>query len=138
VEEAQKEAFANVKYEIDISSFPAKDPNYEENLLALRKGRSWLKNRFVTSNPYGYVVSEEDEKGKQKITFFYNQKGELMIVRLFSNPDFPRTEYLYCAQKQCAGNKKMHEKGELIRVTFHPSITELFYFNPDGSFDRKG
>ena len=138
VESARKEAFRNIQHKIDITAFSSQDPKYTENLQAIKQGRKRVENRFITGNTEGYIVSELDEEGNQKMSFFYDRSGHLLIVRLISKSDFPRTEYLYCAEKQCLpGNGKTYEKGDLMRVTFHAQPAELFYFTPNGKFEYK-
>jgi len=132
---ARKEAFKNIQQKLDISQYLDYDPYHQENLKAMKEGRNRVGNRYMTVHDFGYMVSEIDENGEQKITMSYDSEGNLKIVRLISAAGFPRTEYVYCASKQCKNYGKTYNKGDLMRVTFHPEIKELFFFKPDGTFD---
>jgi len=134
-ETARKEAFRDVNYNIDITQYPASDPDFQENQNALKTGRGRVGNRFVSSNPeppVGYVVSTLDKKGHPIITMFYRKDGSLLSVRLFSRPEYPRVAYIYSVEAAYQEMGKEFKPGELLSVSFHISGREAFYFNPDG------
>jgi len=135
-ETARQEAFKNIQRYIDVSKYPAFDPNVMENQKAIREGRQRVANRFVTPNPEppaGYVVSELNAKGYPRITMFYGTDGHLMSIREFSRSELPRTAYIYCInEKDCKFGNKEYKAGELISVSLHLSGREAFYFTPDG------
>ena len=132
-ERAKEEAFRNVRTKIDVSTYPAKDPDFEENQQALKENKNRVSDRFVTAEPpIGYVVSKLNKEGHAKITFFYKQDGQLIALRLFSTADFPHSAYIYCAANECIEGDLKYQTGELMSVSFHPSDIEVFYFRPDG------
>ena len=135
-ETARQEAFKDIKHHIDVSKYPAFDPNVMENQKAIREGRQRVANRFVTPNPeppVGYVVSEVNDKGYPSITMFYGTDGHLVSVREFSGSKFPRTAYIYCINEEdCKYGNKEYKAGELMSVSLHLPGTEAFYFTPDG------
>lgn len=130
VESARAEAFHNTEKKIDISAYPSQDPNVRENQVALKEGKQRIGNRYVTSEDFGYLVSELDESGNAKITMTYANDGHLMSVRIFSSSTYPRTGIVYCGphNTECS-------EGELIFVHFYPSKDETFYFNREGKLD---
>ena len=75
---ARQEAFRKVQHKIDISLYPNRDPYYQENLKAIKEGRNRVSNRFITVEDFGYVVSELNENGKQKITMFYDRHATIL------------------------------------------------------------
>ena len=134
---ARKEAFKNVQQKVDVSQYLDHDPYHQENLKAMMEGRNRIGNRYMTAHDFGYMVSEIDANGEQKITMSYDPEGNLQIIRLISAAGFPRTEYIYCASNECKNYGKTYHKGDLMRVTFHPEVKELFFFKPDGTFDGR-
>lgn len=132
---AGQEAFRDVQYNIDVSQYPASDPDFKENQQALKAGQEEVGNRFVTANaepPIAYVVSGLDQKGRQLSTMFYGSDGRLLAVRIFSQVDYPKTAFIYCVDNCDEGEGKTHKSGELMSVSFHPSEAEVFYFLPNG------
>ena len=135
-ESAKTAAFQKIEKKMDISVYPSKDPNYQENLKALKEGRKRIGNHFVTPEDFGYVVSELAEDKTPKITMTYGKDGHLMSIRIFSSLDFPRTAGIYCGEEECpCPHNALCAKGELLLVHFFPSKDEAFYFNNEGHLD---
>jgi len=79
-ERAKEEAFRNVQTTIDVSAYPARDPDFEENQQALRAGREQIGDRFVTASPEpytGYVVSKlgKNNRPPRSKLFFTEKRG---------------------------------------------------------------
>ncbi|MEI8349475.1 MAG: hypothetical protein WCI77_04935 [Candidatus Omnitrophota bacterium] len=132
-EKAKQEALRGIKYSIDISQYPAVDPDFDENQQAIKKGQQSIKDRFVTIDTQlpVYVVSKMDNKKNQQITMFYGMDGRLLIVRLFSSPDYPRASYMYCVGDTENGK---YQPGQLRSFEFHVSLGHTYFFGADGSF----
>jgi len=132
-EPARQEAFRDIEYKIDVSQYPTIDPDFAENQEAIKKGQEFIKDRYITVNtePPMYVVSKLDNKKDPQITMFYGMDGHLLVVRLFSSPDYPRASYMYCIGDTENGK---YQPGELRSVEFHVSLADTYFFGPDGSF----
>ena len=134
-ETARANAFQNITYKIDVSQYPQVDPDYEDNMQALKNGRKMVGNRFISLNPVppiAYVVSPINDKGNQEKTMFYREDGHLLSIRLFSAPDYPRIATFYCVDEQCREVNKCYSRGELSGVSFHVTMGETFFFHPSG------
>ena len=134
-ESAREEAFRDIQRQIDVSRYPSRDPDFEENQRGLREGNPIVQDRFVTptgEESLGYVVSKMDKDGMQRNTMFYKNDGQLMSIRLFSRRQYPRAAYIYCADQTCVNGGEKFQRGELMTVTFHISGREVFYFHPGG------
>lgn len=134
-ETAREKAFENINYTIDVSQYSQVDPDYENNMQALKKGQGFVGNRFVSINPVppvAYVVSLINDKGNQEKTMFYRDDGYLLSIRLFSAPDYPRTATFYCVDEQCREFNRFYYRGQLTGVSFHVSMGETFYFLASG------
>lgn len=133
---AREEAFRNVQRVIDVTPYPPRDPHFQENQQAIGNGVQKVGDRFVSKDPESpvYLVSEFNEAGLQSITMSYTDDGHLVGLRLFSHPNYPRTGYVYCAEKECPGKKEgeTFKKGELMFLSFFPSHGEVFNFSDDG------
>lgn len=118
--------------------YAAFDPDFQENQKALKAGIEEIGDRFVTKNDappfFGYLVSKLDEKRRPGITMFYGNDGHLMILRIFSQPEYPRIAYMYCVENNLRYGGKEFESGELMSVSIRVSEKEDFYFQPDGKF----
>lgn len=137
-EEAREKAFSSIQSRVDISGYPSKDPNFEENQQALKDNKEMVGDRFITANDdplIAYVVSKLDKQGRPLVTMFYGKDGHLNGVRLFSNIDYPKSAYIYCMQDECNTGKNKYGVGDLMSVSFHPSEREVFYFSPDRQLD---
>lgn len=137
-EAARQEAFRNVKYNIDVSQYPAFDPDFQENKKALEAGKesARIDNRFISRNPeppIGYLVSKIDQRYRPLVTMFYGNDGHLISVRLFSQPEYPRIAYIYCVDEEdCRYDNKEYRSGDLMSISCRVSDNEEFYFLPDG------
>ncbi len=139
-ETARQEAFKNIQYKIDVSKYPAFDPNFQEDQKAIQAGQKRVGNRFVTKNPeppVSYVVSELSEKGRPITTMFYGGDGHLVTIRLFSSLDYPRVSYIYCVGDNVRDGNKIFRSGELMSVSFRPSENEEYYFLPNKHFSGR-
>lgn len=140
-EAAREEAFRNVEMKIDVSRYPAVDPNFEENLQAMNTGKRKVANRFITKEPpgsyFGYIVSELDKKGNQKSTLFCDNEGNVMCLRIFSGDKFPKAAYMYAMQDGYDSGKKIFNAGELTSLSLDTSPRERFVFNADGSLQGR-
>ncbi len=137
-ETAKQQAFSQAKMHIDVSAYPAKDPDFDENQRALADNKQRVADRFVTSNPrppIGYVVSKMDKNGMQAITMFYKKNGEMTSLRLFSNAAYPRSAYIYCTENECEGEGRKYGRGDLLSAAFHVSDEEVYYFGADGKLN---
>jgi hypothetical protein len=139
-EMAKEAAFKDVKKTLDVSSIPARDPYFSEHQSVLKKSTgSMVQDRFVSpanQDATLYAVSQLDNKRKPINTFFYDNTGVLISVRMFNGQKFPKTATLYCAFTQCDSGKKVFSKGDLMGVHFHASSKEVFYFDADGNLSR--
>jgi len=137
-ETARKEAFHNIKRNINITQYSAIDPNFEENQKALREGRIRVADRLIiayTEPSKGYAVSKMDDGDNICSSMFYEKDGRLLSVQLFSRQGYPRTACTYCVDKKSYRRKnEVYEPGELMRVSLHISDEEQFYFKQNGHF----
>ena len=139
VNEARQIAFENVQYKIDMSHYKNHfvDPNFEENLKALKKGKKKYKNRYInhfSNNTYGIMY-----KSNLYVVYYYTQKGKLFAIDIYNKKSYPKKAvkysingdldgiildlssnegYMFNAQKKLEahwiGDNCYNEKGELI------------------------
>ena len=120
VEQARKEAFADVEYRLPQSIINAhlKDPNYEENMKAKGKGYIDMGDRYIgffSSSVYGVLY-----KKNQYYEYYYYPNGKLKMIAMKTGLTYP------------AKNLKYDVNGELKAVTLFISKKESYIFTPEG------
>ena len=136
VNQARNIAFLKTPQKIDIYAYKNYfvDPNIEENLKALQKGKKKYKDRIISifdDNSYGIIYKEN-----KKIGYYYDNQGKLVFIEIKLNTKYPYTAAMY------------NIKGELenTRVTVTPSETFIFDTNKklqshwigDNCYNEKG
>ena len=122
VERARKEAFTNVEYSLPQSIIDKniKDPNFKENIKAIKLGATELKNRYVGKFSNGeYIVVY---KNNLSYEYYYNFKGNLVNVGKRVSLKMPTKCYKY------------DTNGRLELILFYASEKYTFVFLPDGQF----
>ncbi len=120
VEQARKEAFADVEYRLPQSIIKAhlKDPDYEENMKANSKGIIDLGNRLVTyfsDGGYGVLY-----KKNQYFEYYYYADGKLEMIGKRTSTSYPAKSYKY------------DTKGKLQSVILYVKKGESYSFTPSG------
>ena len=123
VEQARKEAFADVQYRLPQSIINAhfKDPNYEENMKAKGKGIIDLGNRLVTyfsDGGYGVLY-----KKNQYFEYYYYADGKLEMIGKRTSTSYPAKSYKYDTE------------GKLQSVILYVKKGESYNFTPTGQLN---
>ena len=74
---AQKVAFATAKNQVDLSSFPAFDPDFAENIKAVKNKQNKVGNRTLTVFDDESYVVHIDDKNVEDMEFYYARDGKL-------------------------------------------------------------
>ena len=122
VERARKEAFTNVEYSLPqgIIDKNIKDPNFKENIKAIKLGATELKDRYIGKFSNGeYIVVY---KNNLSYEYYYNFKGNLVNVGKRVSLKMPTKCYKY------------DTNGRLELILFYASEKYTFVFLPDGQF----
>lgn len=126
VDSAREEAFREARPWLDVSQFPAIDPNLIENRMLRQKGGGRDGSRIITvfNNGDSYCVTDGDGP-----TFYYYASGILEFVQFSLGFDYPVKRYKYDALTVpgCC------RKGQLTTVSIALGDRESFTFNPDGT-----
>ena len=137
VDMARQEAFKNLVPQIDVSQFPAIDPNLIENLQIRSKGGGILGDRVITVFNSG--IYSVDEKCSLLSNYYYSN-GKILKIGISSgiaystencSYSFPLKEYDYCMGLGCA--EVALPQGSLMDISIRVSLHESFNFRPDGS-----
>ena len=123
VEQARKEAFANVEYTIPKHIIDANrtDPNYKANKTLIKNGIKETGDRYITyfsDGGYGIVY-----KNNLYYEFYYKENGKIDHIGKRYGLKFP------------AKKAKFDKQGNLIRIVFAYSANETFIFFPNGQLD---
>ena len=122
VERARKEAFTNVEYSLPQSIIDKniKDPNFKENIKAIKLGATELKDRYITSSSdghYGVIY-----KKNLYYEYDYYPDGKLEGVGKRNSLVYPVVTYFYSVQN------------ELKEIMFHISPNRAFQYSSKGDF----
>ena len=122
VERARKEAFANVEYSLPQSIIDKniKDPNFKENIKAIKLGATELKDRYIQHySDGGYAIVY---KKNPHYVHYYSQTGELTSIEKRKSLQTPTSSLSYTPQ------------GQLDGVTFILSPDNMYLFDVKGKF----
>ncbi len=120
VERARKEAFTNVEYSLPQSIIDKniKDPNFKENIKAIKLGATELKDRSICYyEDGGYSVLY---KNSPNYIYYYFQNGSLSGVEVLENISAPTKTFRY------------NELGKLTEISIILSSTNSYIFSLDG------
>ena len=120
VERARKEAFTNVEYSLPQSIIDKniKDPNFKENIKAIKLGATELKDRYVGKFSNGeYIVVY---KNNLSYEYYYNFKGNLVNVGKRVSLKMPTKCYKY------------DTNGRLVIIILYVTEKYSFAFFPNG------
>ena len=122
VEQARKEAFANVEYTLPkhIINANRTDPNYKQNQSLIKNGIKETGDRYITyfsDGTYGIIY-----KDNLYYEFSYNNKGGLTSVGKRSSLVCPTKTYRYDTNQK------------LDSVTLYLTLEDVYVFDPDGKF----
>ncbi len=125
VEQARKEAFADVQYRLPQSIINAhlKDPNYKENMKAKGKGYIDMGDRYIgffTDGDYAILY-----KNNMYYEYYYYPDGTLGMVGKRTSTSYPAKSYKY------------DTKGELQSVILYIRKGESYSFTPSGQLSAR-
>ena len=122
VERARKEAFTNVEYSLPQSIIDKniKDPNFKENIKAIKLGATELKDRYIQHFKDGYAIVY---KANLYHEFYYNLDGKLDSIGKRTSLKYPTKSYKYDIN------------GQLIIIILYVSEKYTFTFSPNGDFE---
>ena len=120
VEQARKEAFADVQYRLPQSIINAhlKDPNYKENMKTKRKGYIDMGDRYIafySDDTYAILY-----KNNMYYEYYYYLNGKLEMVGKRTSTSYPAKSYKY------------DTKGKLQSVILYIRKGESYSFTPSG------
>lgn len=141
IEEARQEAFSGIETSINPKQFPKRDPNYQENMSAIRAGIEKVGGRVVSSLSYpngeifGYNVRFLENPSN---SFQYDVSGKIMSIIAYSkgsdeNDLWVGAKYVIDRKLARFGGLK---SGELADVSISINKRTAFLFRPNG--DLKG
>ena len=122
VERARKEAFTNVEYSLPQSIIDKniKDPNFKENIKAIKLGATELKDRYIgkfSNGAYAIVY-----KKNRHYVYYYSQTGELTSIEKRKSLQAPTSSLSYTPQ------------GQLDGVVFILTTSNVYIFDVKGKF----
>ena len=122
VEQARKEAFANVEYTIPKHIIKANrtDPNYKQNQTLIKNGIKETGDRYIGYySDGGYAIVY---KNNLYLEFYYNKNGKIDAIGKRTSLVCPTKSYKY------------DDKGKLGAVVLYLTLEEAYIFEPDGKF----
>ena len=122
VERARKEAFTNVEYSLPQSIIDKniKDPNFKENIKAIKLGATELKDRYIeyySDDRYSVLY-----KNNMLYVYYYLQNGQLDIIEKRKSLQAPTQSFRYDVQ------------GELKEINLILSSENSYIFKVTGEF----
>ena len=123
VERARKEAFTNVEYSLPQSIIDKniKDPNFKENIKAIKLGATELKDRYITAFSSGdYAIIY---KNNLYYEYYYLQNGQLESIGKRNSLVFPVIAYRY------------NSTNDLISVSLDVGYNNTYIFDANGKLD---
>ena len=95
VNEARQIAFENIQHKIDMNNYKNHfvDPNFEENLKALQKGKKKYKDRYL--NKYSDTTYGIMYKSNLYVVYYYTQKGKLYAIDIYNKKSYPKKAVKY-------------------------------------------
>ncbi len=121
VEQARKEAFANVEYTLPKHIIKANrtDPNYKQNQTLIKNGVKETSDRYITyfsDGGYGIVY-----KNNLYYEFYYKENGKINAIGKRVGLNFPTKSYKYDAD------------GKFLSVTLYLDKDTAYNFEVDGT-----
>lgn len=118
VDDARKEVFQEAKPKVDVSAYPAIDPNLIENRQAIQAGLKKVGDRILTIFGNGwYAIKPEGGT----IVSYYKPNGRLAHLDFESDTGYPLKSYQHA-----------YPSGKLMRVGLDVTKDESFLFKPSG------
>ena len=120
VEQARKEAFANVEYTLPkhIINANRTDPNYKQNQTLIKNKVKETSDRYIGYFSDGtYIIVYKDNL---YFEYYYNQKGNISAIGKRTSKTFPSKCYKY------------NNKGTLIVIILYVDQNNSYTFEPNG------
>ncbi len=125
VEKARKEAFQHAIPQINMKTFPAKDPHLILNMLGVLFKKQIYANRVITTFNEGYYSTKELKGVDSDKTFYYDPKGNLIAIDFDfiknNTPQYPKNTY-----------KHLFPDGKLIGMSIKVKPNHSYTFNNSG------
>jgi hypothetical protein len=133
LDEARVEAFRNAPLTLDLSAFPLRDPNYDENSQIGEQGGGRIGNRLITVFQQGrYSVTDTRAVNQESFSVpYYTVSGMLYAVDV-NHRGYPRKTYKYASRDNPAQRIRA---GQLVRIAIEVAPMNSYTFNVDGSMD---
>ena len=129
VEQARKEAFADVEYRLPQSIIKAhlKDPNYKENMNTKRMGYIDMGDRYIafySDDTYAVLY-----KNNMYYEYYYYLDGKLEMIGKRTSTSYPAKSYKYDTKGKLQSVILYVKKGESYNFTATGQLNGIWHNN---------